>query len=147
MSKVCPLVFRHIDATVSKISTVVVLSQIVFYFMTMQVAFLFLVAIDFAIRLSGYKLFSPIYLLSLGIQKIFHLPVKMEDAGGKRLAAFFGLAFTLGIIITHYGEWTIASIMIAVIFALCALPDIFFGYCIACKFYTLAQKIFPKRFA
>lgn len=147
MSKVCPLVFRQIDATISKISTTLVLSSLCIYFLTMHVGILFFISIDFVIRLSGKKIFSPIYLCANLIQKLFHLPVKMEDAGGKRLAAFFGLAFTIGMIITDYEGWMVANILIAIIFALCAIPDILFGYCIACKFYTLAKRIYPKGFA
>ena len=147
MSKVCPLVFRQIDATISKISTTLVLSSLCIYLLTMHVAILVFISIDFVIRLSGKKIFSPIYLCANLIQKLFHLPVKMEDAGGKRLAAFFGLAFTIGMIITHYAGWMVANTLIAIIFALCAIPEILFGYCIACKFYTLAKHIYPKGFA
>lgn len=147
MSQACPLLFRQVDSTISKISTSIILAGIVLYFMTMYVVILFFIAADFGIRLSGYKVFSPIYLAALGMQKIFDLPIRMEDAGAKRLAAFFGLAFTVGIVLTHFVQWTAASYVIAVVFALCAIPEILFGYCIACKFYTLLQKVFPKRFA
>lgn len=146
MSKVCPLIFRQIDATISKISTALVVSSIFMYLMTLQVGILFFIAIDFVIRLSGKKKYSPIYLSAHAIQKAFHLSVKMEDAGGKRLAAFFGFAFTVGMIITYYEEWMVANSVIAVIFVSCAIPEILFGYCIACKIYTLVIKFFPNRF-
>ncbi|HEX5623172.1 MAG TPA: DUF4395 domain-containing protein [Sulfuricurvum sp.] len=144
MSKACPLLFRQIDATISKINSIVVLAIIALYFVTMHVAVLYFLIIDYTIRLSGWKHFSVINLFSSGVQTVFHLPVKMEDAGGKRLAAFFGLAFTVAIMVTYYLEWPAAGVIIALIFALCAVPDILFGYCIACKMYTLSRKFFPK---
>lgn len=146
MSKVCPVVFRKIDATTSKISTVLVLCSLCTYLVTMHVVILFFISVDFLIRLSGKKTFSPIHLCANAIQKLLRLPVRMEDAGAKRLAAFFGLAFTVGMIITDYQGWMIANTVIAIIFALCAIPEILFGYCIACKFYTLAKSIYPKGF-
>lgn len=144
MSKACPLLFRQIDATISKINSIVVLAIIALYFVTMHAAVLYFLIIDYTIRLSGWKHFSVINLFSSGVQTVFHLPVKMEDAGGKRLAAFFGLAFTVAIMVTYYLEWPAAGVIIALIFALCAVPDILFGYCIACKMYTLSRKFFPK---
>lgn len=144
MSKACPLLFRQIDATISKINSIVVLAIIALYFVTMHAAVLYFLIIDYIIRLSGWKHFSVINLFSSGVQTVFHLPVKMEDAGGKRLAAFFGLAFTVAIMVTYYLEWPAAGVIIALIFALCAVPDILFGYCIACKMYTLSRKFFPK---
>lgn len=146
MPKVCPLAFRLIDATTSKISTALVLSSLFAYLATMHVAILLFIAIDFIIRLSGKKKFSPVFICASAIQKLLHLPVKVEDAGGKRLAAFFGLGFTVGMIITHFGGWMVANTIIATIFAVCAIPEILFGYCIACKFYTLAKRVYPKAF-
>lgn len=147
MSKSCPLVFRKIDATISKVSTALVLSGIAAYLMTHHVAILLCIIADFLIRLSGQKVYSPIYLCAHAIQKTLRLHVKMEDAGGKRLASFFGLAFTAGLVITHFQGWTIANSVTAIVFIGCAVPEILFGYCIACKFYTLANKIYPKGFA
>lgn len=146
MPKVCPLAFRLIDATTSKISTALVLASLFAYLATMHVAILLFIAIDFIIRLSGKKKFSPVFICASAIQKLLHLPVKVEDAGGKRLAAFFGLGFTIGMIITHFGGWMVANTIIATIFAVCAIPEILFGYCIACKFYTLAKRVYPKAF-
>lgn len=146
MPKVCPLAFRLIDATTSKISTALVLASLFTYLATMHVAILLFIAIDFIIRLSGKKKFSPLFICASAIQKLLHLPVKVEDAGGKRLAAFFGLGFTIGMIITHFGGWMVANTIIATIFAVCAIPEILFGYCIACKFYTLAKRVYPKAF-
>lgn len=146
MSLSCPLLFRQVDATVSKISTIIVIVFLGIYFLTQWVPVLFFLIIDLAIRLSGYKEHSPIYISAQCIQGILNLPSKMEDAGGKRLAAFFGLIFILGILISHFLEFYTLQIAIAGLFLICALPDILFNYCIACKIYTCTKRFYPKAF-
>lgn len=146
MSLSCPLLFRQVDATVSKISTIIVIGFLTTYFLTTWAPILFFLIIDLSIRLSGYKEYSPIYISAQCIQSFMDLPVKMEDAGGKRLAAFFGLVFILGILITHFLGMSTVQIAIAVVFLVCALPDILFNYCIACKIYSCTKRIYPKAF-
>ncbi len=146
MSLSCPLLFRQVDAIVSKISTMIVIVFLGIYFLTHWVPVLFFIIIDLAIRLSGHKEHSPIYISAQCIQGILNLPSKMEDAGGKRLAAFFGLIFILGILITHFLGLTAVQIGIAIVFLVCALPDILFNYCIACKIYTCTKRFYPKAF-
>lgn len=146
MSLSCPIIFRQIDATVSKISTVIAIAFLGSYFLTMWVPFLVFLIMDLTVRLSGYKEYSPIYTAAQCIQGALDLPTRMEDAGGKRLAAFFGLIFILGILIAHFlGLWYV-QIAIAAFFLTCALPDILFNYCIACKIYTCTKRIYPKAF-
>lgn len=146
MSLSCPLLFRQVDATVSKITTIIVIIFLGIYFISSWVPVLFFLIMDLAIRLSGHKEHSPIYMTAGCIQGIFDLPSKMEDAGGKRLAAFFGLIFILGILISHFFALFTLQIAIAGLFLICAFPDILFNYCIACKIYTCAKQFYPKAF-
>ncbi|MCX6062410.1 MAG: DUF4395 domain-containing protein [Campylobacterales bacterium] len=146
MSQTCPLLFRQIDSTISKISAAVVMSSVIVYLITMQKWILVFLIVDFIIRLSGYKTFSPVFQFASGFQKIFKLSTHLEDAGAKRLAAFFGLIFMITMLITDLaglilGVWSVAGIFIS-----CVLLDLFFDYCIACKIYSAAKKIYPKGF-
>ena len=70
MSQVCPLLFRQIDATISKVSAALVMSSVIAYLITMQKWILFFLIFDFIFRLSGYKRISPIYKIANGIQKL-----------------------------------------------------------------------------
>lgn len=146
MSLSCPLLFRQVDATVSKISTTIVIGFLGVYFMTVWVPILFFLILDLVVRLSGHKEYSPIYISAQCLQGFMNLPVKMEDAGGKRLAAFFGMVFILGILITHFLDLLLLQKAIAIVFLICALPDILFNYCIACKIYTCTKRFYPKAF-
>jgi len=147
MAQQCPLIFRQVDATVTRINTLFVISTIVAFLLTQSLVILIVLIIDFMFRLYGYKHLSPIQNISLFIQKKLSLPVKMEDAGAKRLAAFFGVGFTFVLLITSWLGADLATAIIAGIFLFCAALELLFGYCIACKIYYIVKKIYPKAFA
>ncbi|MDD4855784.1 MAG: DUF4395 domain-containing protein [Sulfuricurvum sp.] len=146
MSQACPLLFRQIDATISKISAAVVMSSVIVYLITMQKWILVFLILDFIVRLSGYKTLSPVFQFANSFQNIFKLPTHFEDAGAKRLAAFFGLIFMISMLIADFGGWIPGVWSVAGIFISCVLLDLFFNYCIACKVYSAAKKIYPKGF-
>ncbi|MFH0710214.1 MAG: DUF4395 domain-containing protein [Pseudomonadota bacterium] len=146
MSQQCPLIFRHVDATVTRINTLFVIVSIIAFLATQYSIILIVLIMDFALRLYGFKHLSPINISSLWIQKKGSLPVKMEDAGAKRLAAFFGVAFTIALLISSLIGAEIIGAFIAGIFLFCAALELLFGFCIACKIYYIAKKVYPKGF-
>lgn len=146
MAQQCPLIFRQVDATVTRINTLFVILGIIAFLVTQSSIVLILLIADFILRLYGYKHLSPINISSLLIQKNFSLPVKMEDAGAKRLAAFFGLGFTIALLISLWIGADLAIAFISGIFLFCAALELLFGYCIACKIYYIVKKLYPKGF-
>ena len=146
MAQQCPLIFRQVDATVTRINTLFVIVGISAFLLTQSVIILMLLIVDFIFRLYGFKHLSPINISSLWIQKRFSLQTKMEDAGAKRLAAFFGIGFTIALLFASLYGADLAVAFIAGIFLFCAGLELLFGYCIACKMYYIAKKIYPKGF-
>lgn len=146
MLKSCPLIFRQVDATISKISSIGVSSGIIIYLMTMQKFILIFLILDFVVRLSKYKMFSSIFRISSSIKIFLKLPARLVDAGAKRLAAIFGLLFTIGMLIADLLGWIYAIWIIAFIFLACVVLDIFLDYCIACVVYNIVKRMFPKLF-
>lgn len=147
MAQQCPLIFRQIDATVTRINTLFVILGIVGFLATDNILILLFLIIDFFLRLYGYKRFSLINGLSLVIQRKLSLRVKMEDAGAKRLAAFFGLIFSIVLSVASLLNADVTVHITAGIFLFCASLELLFGYCIACKIYYIAKKIYPRGFA
>lgn len=147
MAQQCPLIFRQIDATVTRINTLFVILGIVGFLATDNILILLFLIIDFFLRLYGYKRFSLINGLSLAIQRKLSLRVKMEDAGAKRLAAFFGLIFSIVLSVASLLNADVTVHITAGIFLFCASLELLFGYCIACKIYYIAKKIYPRGFA
>lgn len=146
MAQQCPLIFRQIDATVVRINTLFVISAISIFFIIHNSLILILLVIDFILRLYGYKYLSPIQNMSLFIQKKLSFPVKIEDAGAKRLAAFFGVGFTLALLIAYWLNADSAVMIIGGIFIFCASMELLFGYCVGCKIYYISKKLYPKGF-
>lgn len=145
MAQQCPLLFRKVDATVIRINTLFVMAGVIAFLMTQYLIILLVLIVDFILRLYGYKKLSPIENLSLMIQEKFSLPSKMEDAGAKRLAALFGVGFIIAIGAFSWFGLPVAVNIAAAVYLLCAAPDLLFNFCIACKIYYLAKKIYPKK--
>lgn len=146
MAQVCPLLFRQVDATVTRINTFFVISGVLFYLFSGAEWILVMLIIDFLLRLYGYKKFSPTQRVSLLIQNKLNLSPKMEDAGAKRLAAYFGTAFMIAMTLCDISGMEWIGYFIAMIYLACAGLDLFFGFCIACKIYYFSKKIYPKGF-
>jgi hypothetical protein len=146
MAQQCPLIFRQVDATVTRINTLFVIIGIVTFLLTQSIIVLMVLIVDFVLRLYGFKQYSPANISSLYIQKKLSLPIKMEDAGAKRLAAFFGMGFTIALLIASFMGADLAVAFIAGIFLFCAALELLFGYCVGCKIYYIAKKIYPKGF-
>ena len=146
MAQQCPLIFRQVDATVTRINTLFVILGIVTFLVTKLSIVLIVLIVDFILRLSGKKYLSPVNISSLWIQKKFDLAVKMEDAGAKRLAAIFGLGFTIATLVSSLIGASTAVVLISGVFLFCAGLELLFGYCIACTIYYIAKTIYPKGF-
>ena len=147
MAQQCPLLFRQVDATVTRINTLFIISGVCFYLITREPMILIALIGDFMLRLYGLKSYSPVQNASLWIKRRLSLSPKMEDAGAKRLASFFGMGFATAMVTAHLigAEWAIYTI--ASIYISCAALELLFGYCIACKLYHWIQKIYPKGIA
>ena len=143
MAQQCPLLFRQVDATVTRINTLFVIAGVVAYLYSGIVAIVLLVIGDFLLRLGGRKEISPTQNASLWIQRSLSLPSKMEDAGAKRLAGYFGAGFMSAIVLLHWFGIGWAVHTVAAVYLACALLDLFFGFCIACKLYYITRKIYP----
>ncbi|MGD9970289.1 MAG: DUF4395 domain-containing protein [Sulfuricurvum sp.] len=147
MSQQCPLLFRQVDATVVRINTFFVTAGVVTYLVTHASAILVFLMADFALRLYGFKHLSPIQRISSIAQKALYLPVRMEDAGAKRLAAFFGLGFIAVLEVAHVAGLEVLGLVVAAIYLACAVPYLLFGYCVGCQVYYVIKKIYPKAFS
>jgi len=144
MSIACPILFREVDATVARINafnvTVLLMTSL---YMQSTVPLYFLLA-DFYIRLFIEKKQSPLHQLSLFLLTALQLKSVMVDAGAKRLAAYFGLLFTLILIVAYYLNLKDVVDVVSAIFITCTLLEMMFSYCIGCKIYYIIKMVVPK---
>ncbi len=143
-SQSCPMSFQQIDATIARIGAFFVCCLVLSFFATNSIVLLYILAVDFYIRIYSNKSYSLIYQLSKFIKKIFKLETKLTDSAAKRLAAQFGLLFSLVLIVLAHLELTMALYPIAITLLACASLEFIFEYCIGCKVYYVIKKIYPN---
>lgn len=144
MSYTCPMTFENIDSNVSRINSLFVSILVVVYLITLNVFILYFLFIDFGIKLFLDKKFSPISQASKFLKNSLKLSTVLIDGGSKRLAAYFGLIFVGLLILTHFLDNQLLSLVIAIIFIFCSLLDLVLNYCLGCKIYYIIKKIYPN---
>jgi len=145
MAQSCPLAFRHIDGTITRLNAVSVILLLSLFVFTPNPLILVLLGLDFMIRLFGNKRYSPIFQISRVMKKLFGLKTEMVDAGAKRLAAYFGLFFVFAALASALAGLTVVTYAVIAVFMFCLSLELLFGYCIACKIYFIYHKFFPER--
>lgn len=143
MAQACPLIFRQIDGTVARLNALSVTIVLIIFLITTEPLLLLFLAMDFMIRLYGRKPLSPVYQLSLAFKKLLGLQTAMTDAGAKRLAGHFGLAFVFITLAAYFLQLSVIMYGAAALFLFCLILELLFGYCIGCKIYFLYRKLLP----
>lgn len=144
MSQYCPVNFEQVEANVARFSALFVSILIVSYLVTGSIYLLVFMLADFGVKLFINKKFSPINQISMLLKKVLVLKNKFTDGGAKRLAAYFGLIFTALLIVLHFVDIWLLTLVVAGIFLSCALLEFIFEYCLGCKIYFIIKKIFPS---
>lgn len=141
MAPACPITYRQIDGTITRINSLSITLMLVAYLFSSEIFFIYILGIDLIIRLFISKKLSPINQMSNLIKLLIRAQTHNTDAGAKRLAAYFALGFSCAVIILHtIGLFNIANI-VAIIFVSCSVTELVFNYCIGCKIYFIYKKI------
>lgn len=141
MAPACPIAFRRIDGTITRINSLSISLMLVAYLISSEILFIYILGIDLIIRLFINKKLSPINQMSNLIKIVIRAQTHNTDAGAKRLAAYFALGFSWAVIALHtFGLFNTANI-VAVIFVSCSVTELMFNYCIGCKIYFIYKKI------
>ena len=143
MSNSCPLNFERVDSNVARVSSLAVASLVIVYLFNSNIYVLLLLALDFIVKLFCKKELSLTIMIAKSIKHTFKMEDKFTDGGAKRLASMFGLLFVLLLIVTHFLNAWVASLVVAAIFLSCSLLDVFFNYCIGCKVYFIIKRVYP----
>jgi hypothetical protein len=105
---------------------------------------LYFLIFDAVLKLFIKKELSAVFISALYLRELFNIKEKLTDGGAKRLAGFFGFTFVILLLITHFLNLFIPSLVIAGIFIICLLLDVFLNYCLGCKVYFVIKKIYPS---
>lgn len=143
MDTTCPIAFRQIDGTIVRIGAFFISLVVIAYFLTAQIFLLVFLVIDFCIRIYWHKPYSPIFQASRFVKKILTLETDMTDAGAKRLAAQFGLLFSVMLVVEGFFGFDYALYLTAGALLACTALEVLFGYCVGCKIYFVIKKVYP----
>lgn len=141
MAQTCPLSFVTIDGTIARINSFWTALFLVAYYFTSEVSILFILALDFIMRIYINREYSMIFNLSKLVKDTLHLEEHLTDSGAKRLAAQFGLLFIFLLAVTQEYNFYLLHIAIFITFLSCIFLELFFNYCVGCKIYYIFQKI------
>lgn len=144
MNYSCPVNFKRIDSNVSRLTSFIVASLVITYLVYADVMILYIILLDFIVRLFLNKDNSFFNIVSEKLKKLFRLDDKFVDSGANKLAGYFGLAFVVMLIVSHYIEINLLTLVIATIFLTCSLLDAFVNYCVGCKIYYIIKKFYPS---
>jgi len=141
MSQSCPLVFRSVDGTLARINAFLVTLLLTLFLAIGDPLWLYLLGADFAVRILGWGRISPVEMLARGVKRVLKLGTHKVDAGAKRLAGYFGVLFSLLLLVADYLQMMLATYAVGSVFLLCAALEAFFEYCVGCKIYYLWRKV------
>ncbi len=141
MEKYCPIVSETVDSKLIRVNAFLILVTLVFFFLSPYKWTIYIVAIDFLIRVLFGMRNSPV---CKAIQYSFNI-VKIEpykvNAGPKKIASRFGLTFSLLIIAFQILNLQIASEIVTIIFIIATGLEAFVNFCLVCKIYPYLNKI------
>lgn len=139
-SKSCPVSFKLIDGTVSRIGAYFVILFILAYLFTSQILFLSILVLDFLIRIYTNKAYSIIFQLSRFVKKRLKLETKMTDGGAKSLAIQFGLLLSILLLFEVLFNFQLAFYITVAIFLVCTTLEAFFNYCVGCEIFYILKR-------
>lgn len=141
MKKSCPISNEQVDANLVRINAFLVVFLAILFIYTQEKIFIFLLAVDFFIRIFINTKFSYMLLTSKQIKKIFNISSIKTDAAPKKFASKFGLFLSIIISILSLIGFTKLAVIMAVILIICALLEAIFNYCLGCQIYYILQTI------
>ena len=141
MAKSCPVSFIQVDGNLARIGAFFVALFVVLFLITSEIFLLYNLAIDFYIRIYGNRKYSLIFQLSKLVKKTFNIKKSITDGAAKRLAAQFGLAFSIILIVEAQLSINVALYITASILLFCASLEFIFDYCVGCKVYYLTKRL------
>jgi hypothetical protein len=136
----CPVDHITVNENKVRITAFFVLILAIITLITSNCLLIAFLLIDFTLRAFNLNAYSPLGLLSGAVVKQFGLKNKPVDRAPKRFAAFVGVIFLAGILITRFVSLTLESNILIVILIVFASLESFMGFCAGCYVYTILKR-------
>jgi len=130
----CPIRFERIDGTLARIHAALI-SLCALTYLAGYELFIWVMAIDFTLRILKLESVSPLFCLSRNVQWFFSLHGTFTDAAPKAFAALLGAGIVWGIVLGSYFGLMEIAVMLSVILIFCATLEAIIDFCLGCYVY------------
>jgi hypothetical protein len=137
----CPVDFIKINENKARLTAFFVLVLTLVYLRTGFWLIMAFLMVDFALRTFNLGNYSLLGFISDAVIKQLNIKNKPVDRAPKRFAAGVGLVFTAAILVAFFLGLPFVPMVLAVIMALFAMLESFFGFCAGCYVYDFGRKI------
>jgi len=139
-NKSCPISLISIDSNVARINAFYTGVLVVIFLFTLQTPIIYFLVLDFFLKVAQKKEYSLLFILALKTKKVLNLKSVKVDAAPKRLAAFFGLLFSILIAVTALTELVTIMYVLVIVLLACIFLEVAFNYCLGCEIYYLYKR-------
>ena len=136
-TQACPVSYQQVDKHLIKAYSSIVLLVLFFTFLTGNYWLMYLITLDFIIRVFAGIKYSPLCKFLTSSMKVTRIKPVLINAGAKKIAAQVGLFFCLFICLFHLSGWTLLTNIFLGMFITAISIDLLFDYCLACKMQSL----------
>ncbi len=142
--EVCPVSYDQVNKNLIKAYSSIVLIVLVYTLITGHYWAMYLISLDFIIRVFAGIKYSPLCNLLTTMMKITPLKPVLINAASKKIAAQIGMVLAFGISVCHILDYDILSNIMLYMFTFAVSLDLVFNYCLACKLQSLYLTYFRK---
>jgi len=140
----CPISYDQVNKNLIKAYSSIVLIILMYTFFTGHHWLMYIITLDFLIRVFAGIKYSPLCNFLTATLKITPLKPVLVNAGSKKIAAKVGLIFAVGVCLFHFLGFELVSKIFLFMFGFAIALDLFFDYCLACKMESLYLTYFKK---
>ena len=131
--KSCPINYQQVDKHLIKLYSTIVLLVLIITLLTGNHLGIYLITIDFMIRVFAGIKYSPLCNILTKLMKVTPLKPLLVNAATKKIAAQVGLLFCVFICVFHLLGFVLLTKIFISLFIFAISLDLFFDYCLACK--------------
>jgi hypothetical protein len=140
--ELCPISIKRINENVARANAYLTVGFLVAYLLTSNVLIIVFLLVDFLLRGLELSQYSPFAIASKKVVQLVARKPKLINAGPKIFAARIGLFFSISILVAALLGLNAVSIVLSVVFGVCALLEAVVGFCLACQIYPFVYKLY-----